>query len=75
MLFALATVQTVLLAGLVFAFHPLEEPLSGYLEVLALLLLTSFVSVGMGLGVLRRLRGEGCRRTGGLPRRSCSSWR
>jgi ABC-type multidrug transport system ATPase subunit/pSer/pThr/pTyr-binding forkhead associated (FHA) protein len=48
-LFALATVQTLLLAGIVLALRPLHEPASSYLLLFAVLIATSFVAVGMGL--------------------------
>jgi ABC-type multidrug transport system ATPase subunit/pSer/pThr/pTyr-binding forkhead associated (FHA) protein/ABC-type multidrug transport system permease subunit len=48
-LFVLAAVQTVLLAAIIFAFQPLHHPPGTYAVVLALLLLTAFGAVGMGL--------------------------
>jgi ABC transport system ATP-binding/permease protein len=49
-LFGLAAVQTTLLTLIVFAFHPLKDAPSGaLLAVWVILLLTSFVSVGVGL--------------------------
>jgi len=48
-LFGLAAVQTVLLTIIVFAFQPLHEPFGAYLAVIGLLVLTSWVAVGMGL--------------------------
>jgi ABC-type transport system involved in multi-copper enzyme maturation permease subunit len=48
-LFSLVTVQTLILAGVVFAIQPLHEPVSVYAEVIALLLVTGFVAVAMGL--------------------------
>ena len=48
-LFALATVQTLLLAGIVLLLRPLHEPGGTYLLLLAVLLATTFVAVGMGL--------------------------
>jgi ABC transport system ATP-binding/permease protein len=50
-LFGLAAVQSLLLAGIVLAFQPLHASTSAYLEVLGLLVLTSWVSVAMGLAV------------------------
>jgi ABC-type multidrug transport system permease subunit len=48
-LFALAGIQTLLLAGVIFAFQPLHHPVGTYAVVLAMLLLTAFAAVGMGL--------------------------
>jgi energy-coupling factor transporter ATP-binding protein EcfA2/ABC-type multidrug transport system permease subunit len=48
-LFALAAVQTLLLAGIVFAFQPLHEARHTYVLVLAMLVLTAFAAVGIGL--------------------------
>jgi ABC transport system ATP-binding/permease protein len=48
-LFTLAAVQTLLLAAIVFAFQPLHEPRDAYVTILAVLVLTSFVAVAMGL--------------------------
>jgi ABC-type multidrug transport system ATPase subunit/ABC-type multidrug transport system permease subunit len=48
-LFALAAAQTLLLAAIVFAFQPLHEARAAYVTVTAILLLTAFASVGMGL--------------------------
>ena len=48
-LFALAAIQTLLLAAIVFAFLPLHEARSTYVTVTVTLLLTAFASVGMGL--------------------------
>ena len=48
-LFALAATQTVLLAGIIVAFKPLHHPPGAYGTVLAILLLTAFAAVGMGL--------------------------
>jgi ABC transport system ATP-binding/permease protein len=48
-LFALVAVQTLLFAGIVMAFRPLDASAGTYAEVLALLVLTGFVAVGMGL--------------------------
>ena len=48
-LFVLAAVQTVLLAGIVLAMRPLHEPASTYLLLLLVLVVTSWVAVGMGL--------------------------
>ncbi len=48
-LFALSTVQTAGLCALVFLLRPLHERSAHYAVVIALLVLTSWVSVGMGL--------------------------
>jgi ABC-type multidrug transport system ATPase subunit/pSer/pThr/pTyr-binding forkhead associated (FHA) protein len=48
-LFALAAAQTALLVAIVFAFQPLHESRDTYLLVLAMLLLTAFAAVGIGL--------------------------
>jgi ABC-type multidrug transport system ATPase subunit/pSer/pThr/pTyr-binding forkhead associated (FHA) protein/ABC-type multidrug transport system permease subunit len=48
-LFALATVQTLLLAGIVFGFQPLHQAGGAYGLVVGMLLLTAFAAVGMGL--------------------------
>jgi ABC-type multidrug transport system ATPase subunit/pSer/pThr/pTyr-binding forkhead associated (FHA) protein len=48
-LFALVTVQTVLYAGLLLAFRPLDAGTGSWLAVFALLLMTGFAAVGMGL--------------------------
>jgi ABC-type multidrug transport system ATPase subunit/pSer/pThr/pTyr-binding forkhead associated (FHA) protein len=48
-LFGLVAVQTLLYAGLLFAFRPLHSDTSAYLEVFALLIATGFAAVGMGL--------------------------
>jgi ABC-type multidrug transport system ATPase subunit/ABC-type multidrug transport system permease subunit len=48
-LFGLAAVQTLMLAAIILVFQPLHEPLGTYVTVLALLLVTSFAAVGMGL--------------------------
>jgi ABC transport system ATP-binding/permease protein len=50
-LFGLAAIQTLALAGIVFVFQPLHEPVGTYLAVAAILVLTSLVAVGMGLTV------------------------
>ena len=57
-LFVLAAVQTVLLAGLVLALRPLHEPRGTYLLVLGLLVLTCFVAVGMGLLISSAVNSE-----------------
>ncbi|MCZ4492439.1 MAG: modulated efflux pump with fused ATPase and integral rane subunit [Conexibacter sp.] len=48
-LFTLAAVQTLLLTAIVLSFQPLHESRGTYLTVLALLILTSWAAVGMGL--------------------------
>jgi hypothetical protein len=49
-LFGLAAVQTTLLTLIVFAFHPLKDsPGGALLAVYLILLMTAFVSVGVGL--------------------------
>jgi ABC-type multidrug transport system ATPase subunit len=48
-LFALVTVQALLYAGLLLAFRPLDAGLDSWLSVFALLLMTGFAAVGMGL--------------------------
>jgi ABC-type multidrug transport system ATPase subunit len=51
LLFAVAAVQTLALAYFVFVVHPLEEPPGGYLAITALLVLSSWAAVGVGLSV------------------------
>jgi ABC transport system ATP-binding/permease protein len=48
-LFGLVVLQSLLYAGLLFAFRPLNASTTVYLEVFALLIVTGFVAVGMGL--------------------------
>lgn len=48
-LFAIATVQCVLLLAVVAALRPFHESISSYGEVLGLLILTSWAMVGLGL--------------------------
>ena len=48
-LFGLTALQTTMLTYTVVAIRPLDEPVSTYLEVTGLLLMTSFGAVGMGL--------------------------
>jgi ABC-type multidrug transport system ATPase subunit/ABC-type multidrug transport system permease subunit len=50
-LFALVTLQTLLFAAIVFAFRPLDQGTGAYLEVCALLVLTGWVAVAMGLAI------------------------
>jgi ABC-type multidrug transport system ATPase subunit/ABC-type multidrug transport system permease subunit len=48
-LFGLVAVQTIVFAAIVLLIQPLDAPSSTYLGLLALLLLTAFVAVSMGL--------------------------
>jgi hypothetical protein len=48
-LFTLVAIQALILAAVVFAIQPLHEPFSTYLAVIALLVVTGFVAVAMGL--------------------------
>lgn len=57
-LFPLAVVQTGVLALIVFALRPLHEPSGTYVVVIALLALTSFTAVGMGLLLSALARSE-----------------
>ena len=57
-LFTLAATQTLALALVVFALRPLEEPLGIYAAVVGLLVLTSWVGVGVGLLVSSVARSE-----------------
>jgi ABC transport system ATP-binding/permease protein len=50
-LFGLAAVQSLALAAIVLAFQPLHASATAYVQVLAILVLTSIVSVAMGLAV------------------------
>ncbi|MEJ7789600.1 MAG: ATP-binding cassette domain-containing protein [Thermoleophilaceae bacterium] len=50
-LFAVSALQTVALAYFVFALRPLDEPASAYAAVTVLLVLSSWVAVGVGLVV------------------------
>jgi len=50
-LFGVSALQTIALAYFVFAIHPLDEPASSYVTVTALLVLSSWVAVGVGLAV------------------------
>ncbi len=45
----LVSVQTLLYAGILFAFRPLHEPASSWLAMLAILLMTGYAAVAMGL--------------------------
>jgi ABC-type multidrug transport system ATPase subunit/ABC-type multidrug transport system permease subunit len=53
-----AAIQTALLAGVVFALRPLDEPVRVYVEVLAILGVTGLVSVTMGLAVSAAVRSQ-----------------
>lgn len=57
-LFGLAAVQTTLLVAIVFALRPLHDSAGALLGVWVTLLLTSFVSVGVGLLVSASVRTE-----------------
>jgi ABC-type multidrug transport system ATPase subunit/ABC-type multidrug transport system permease subunit len=57
-LFGLVAVQTILYAGLLFAFRPLDESVGTWLAVFALLLVTGFASVAMGLLVSAAVTSE-----------------
>jgi energy-coupling factor transporter ATP-binding protein EcfA2 len=57
-LFTLAGLQTLLLLAIVFAVRPLREPPGTYAEIVAILLLTSFVAVAMGLLVSASVKSE-----------------
>jgi len=57
-LFALAAVQTLLMAAIVFGLRDLHEPFSTYAEVVIILVLTSFAAVGMGLLISALVRSE-----------------
>jgi len=48
-LFGLVSLQTLLYAGLLLAFRPLNEGLDTYLTVFGLMLATGFAAVGMGM--------------------------
>ncbi len=48
-LFTLATIQTLILMGVFYLFQPLHSPTSTYLSITAMMILTSFAAVGMGL--------------------------
>jgi ABC transport system ATP-binding/permease protein len=57
-LFALAAVQALVLAGIVLAFQPLHSSLHVYATVLAIVLLTAFAAVSMGLLVSAVVRNQ-----------------
>jgi hypothetical protein len=50
-LFTLVAVQAVLMAGIVLVLRPLDAPASDYAAVLALLVVTGFVAIAMGLAI------------------------
>ncbi len=50
-LFTLVAVQGVLMAAIVLLLRPLDAPASDYVEVLALLAVTGFVAIAMGLAI------------------------
>ncbi len=50
-LFALATIQTLLLCAIVLGLRRLDAPLQTYAEVVGLVIVTSWVAVAMGLAV------------------------
>jgi ABC-type multidrug transport system ATPase subunit/pSer/pThr/pTyr-binding forkhead associated (FHA) protein len=50
-LLSIATLQTAVMATIVFAFRPLDEPASAALGVMAILVACSWVSVAMGLAI------------------------
>jgi ABC-type multidrug transport system ATPase subunit/ABC-type multidrug transport system permease subunit len=57
-LFALAAVQTLVLAAIVLALRPLHAESGAYVQVVVLLLLTSFVAVAMGLLISAWVRSQ-----------------
>jgi ABC transport system ATP-binding/permease protein len=57
-LFSLAAVQTLVLAAIVFFFQPLHEDTTAYLHVVAMLVLTAFAAVGMGLLMSAAVRSQ-----------------
>jgi ABC-type multidrug transport system ATPase subunit len=57
-LFALAALQTTILCTIVFLMRPLHEPASVYASGFGLLVLTSFVAVGMGLVISALVRSQ-----------------
>jgi ABC transport system ATP-binding/permease protein len=57
-LFALAAIQTLLLAAIVFGLRPMHEPVDTYAEVIIILTLTSFAALGMGLLISALVRSE-----------------
>jgi ABC transport system ATP-binding/permease protein len=57
-LFSVATLQVALLCAVVFSFRHLEVPPGDYALVVAILLLTSFAAVGMGLLISSLVRSQ-----------------
>jgi ABC-type multidrug transport system ATPase subunit/ABC-type multidrug transport system permease subunit len=57
-LFALAAVQALVLTGIVLAFQPLHSSLHVYATVLAIVVLTAFAAVAMGLLVSALVRNQ-----------------
>jgi len=57
-LFGLAAAQTLLLLAIVMAFQPLHAPAATYAQLVGLLILTSWVAVGLGLVVSALARSE-----------------
>jgi ABC-type multidrug transport system permease subunit len=55
-LFAIAALQTVALTAIIVAFRPLDEPARVYGAVFAILIVTSFAAVGIGLLVSSLVR-------------------
>jgi ABC-type multidrug transport system permease subunit len=57
-LFSLAAIQAVVLTAIVLAFQPLHEAKSVYLAVMAIVVLTAFAAVSMGLLVSAFVRNQ-----------------
>jgi ABC-type multidrug transport system permease subunit len=57
-LFALAALQALILAGIVLVFQPLHSPIDVYVAVLLIVILTAFAAVGMGLLVSGWVRNQ-----------------
>src|SRR5437764_1638698 len=57
-LFALAAIQALALAGIVLVFQPLHSQLDVYVAVLLIVVLTAFAAVGMGLLVSAGVRNQ-----------------
>jgi ABC-type multidrug transport system permease subunit len=57
-LLTIAALQTTVMAAIVFAFRPLDEPASAALGVMAILVACSWVSVAMGLAISAFVRTE-----------------
>lgn len=58
LLFTLTLVQTVILCAIIFALRPLHQATSSYVEVVALLVLSSWVAVMLGLLLSANVRTE-----------------